>query len=575
MRTYRDILAFAEFRALFLVRSASLAAISIGSLALGTTTYASTGSTVLTALAMFGGPLITLVGSATVLGASDSMGPRRAAMIMPVAYAVAFLLQAQPGLVWWWRFAILAIPYLAGSATSGSTMRLLHEIVPPDGFVLGRATLNIAIGVTQVAGFALGGLLLVWFSPATLFLIAASLSVTAAVALRVGIRERQEVRFSQGLVRRTRTVNRDLLTSPVVRPLYLATWVPSGLVVGCEALFVPYAKNAGAGYLFASAATGMLLGDVLVGRFVSPHRRDGMIEPLRLLLALPYLGFLFSPPLPVALALAFLASVGYSASLPLQERLVNATTSTRRGQAFGLYSTGLMVGQALGAALGGVLAAGLGPAYAMGAMSVASVCLTLALRPGLRRSESASQSRDVSTSEEKMDARDDSPALDLLELTEERHEIAERFWQLFLHDLSEFRDSVPDERGAFKRRHLEPFLAPDEDRAGYVVYGQPGPIGFAFVSGLAGAVRRFDQFFIVRSQRRARLGRAAAEATVRLHPGHWEVGFQNENPVAARFWRRLAAEIGTDVAERLQPVPNKPHIPADVILSFRVALTPA
>lgn len=165
----------------------------------------------------------------------------------------------------------------------------------------------------------------------------------------------------------------------------------------------------------------------------------------------------------------------------------------------------------------------------------------------------------------------DSTVVDLLELTEERHEIAERFWQLFAHDLSEFRDSHPDEHGAFRRRHLEPYLIPDPDRVAYVVYGPTGPIGFAFVHGLTGAVRRFDQFFIVRSQRRARLGRAAAEATVRLHPGQWEVGFQNENPVAARFWRRLAADIGSDVKEKLQPVPDKPHIPDDVILSFNVA----
>jgi predicted acetyltransferase len=160
--------------------------------------------------------------------------------------------------------------------------------------------------------------------------------------------------------------------------------------------------------------------------------------------------------------------------------------------------------------------------------------------------------------------------VDLVELTEERHEIAERFWQLFLHDLSEFRNSHPDEHGTFKRRHLDPYLIPDPDRAGYVVYGPTGPIGFAFVYGLTGAVRWFDQFFIVRSQRRGHLGMTAAEATVRLHPGRWAVGFQDENPAAARFWRRLVAAIGSNVDERLQPVPDKPHIPDDVILSFDV-----
>jgi predicted acetyltransferase len=156
--------------------------------------------------------------------------------------------------------------------------------------------------------------------------------------------------------------------------------------------------------------------------------------------------------------------------------------------------------------------------------------------------------------------------IDLCELTEEQHEIVERFWQFFLHDLSEFRNSHPDEHGAFKRRHLEPYLVHAADRIAYLVYGSTGPIGFAFVHSLDGKVHRFDQFFIVRSRRRAGVGRAAAKATIRRHPGRWEIGFQNENPTAARFWRRLAAEIGSNVQERLQPV--KPNIPDDVILSF-------
>ena len=331
VRTYREIFALREFRVLFLVRCLSMAASSIQSLALGATTYASTRSTILTALSMFGGPLITLLGSATVLGASDSIGPRRASMVMPLAYMLACLLQALPNLPWGWRFAILAIPYLAGSATSGSTLRLLHQIVPPDGFVLGRATLNIAVGVMQVVGYGLGGLLLLWLSPSTLFLVAAAGAAAAAVTVRFGLRERPGVASEQGLVSRTRAVNRSLLGSAVIRPLYLALWVPNGLIVGCEALFIPFGGQSAAGYLFATTAAGMLLGDVTMGRFVPPTRRDRLIEPLRLLLALPYLGFFFSPSLPVALVLGFVAAVGYAASLPLQERLVGATPDTARG----------------------------------------------------------------------------------------------------------------------------------------------------------------------------------------------------------------------------------------------------
>lgn len=71
----------------------------------------------------------------------------------------------------------------------------------------------------------------------------------------------------------------------------------------------------------------------------------------------------------------------------------------------------------------------------------------------------------------------DSAVIELRELTDGEQEIAERFWQLFLHDLSEFRDSYPNEHGAFKRRNLEPYLVEDGDRVAFLVHGPTGPVG--------------------------------------------------------------------------------------------------
>jgi predicted MFS family arabinose efflux permease len=195
------------------------------------------------------------------------------------------------------------------------------------------------------------------------------------------------------VVRRTREVNRRLLGSPTLRPIYLALWVPNGLVVGCEALFIPYAREH-AGYLLAASAAGMLLGDVVVGRFVGAGLRDRLIEPLRLLLALPYLAFLLAPPLAVAMVAGLVASVGYAAGLGLQERLVANVVPDVRGQAFGLRGTGLMVMQSVGAVLAGTVADLLGPgsghaAQAIGIMAAASLLVTVALIPGLARSRPA------------------------------------------------------------------------------------------------------------------------------------------------------------------------------------------
>ena len=390
MRTYRQLFAVREFRVLFVVQCLNIGSYAVASLALGTITFEATGSPVLTALAMFGAPLLRLVGQSLFGSGSDLVRPRTALVLVVAASLVADLLQAIPHLAWGWRFVLLALPPLVTSALGGSMMALVSDILPPDGFILGRATMNIAVGGMQIVGFGIGGLLLARFTTTQLFLGSAAALLVAVVLLRLGLSDHPPRAVTTSLVRRTREVNRRLLGSRVVRPIYLTLWVPNGLIVGCEALFVPFAGER-AGYLFAVSAAGMLTGDVVVGRFVPTALRDKLIGPLRFLLAVPYLGFFLVPALPYAAALAFVASAGYAASLPLQERLVTHTDGEMRGQVFGLQSTGLMVGQALGALLGGVAAAalGVGPdaaAQAMGLMALASLVVSLSLIPGLRRS---------------------------------------------------------------------------------------------------------------------------------------------------------------------------------------------
>jgi predicted MFS family arabinose efflux permease len=390
VKTYRQLFAIREFRVLFLVQCINIGSYAVASLALGTITFAATGSPVLTALAMFGAPLMRIVGQTLFGSGSDLVRPRTALVLVFTTTMVTDLLQALQGLAWGWRFALLAVGPLITSALGGSMMALVSDILPPDGFILGRATMNIAVGGMQIVGYGVGGLLLISFTTTQLFLGAAAALFVAVLLLRLGLSDHPPRNAGASLVRRTREVNRALLGSRVIRPLYLTMWVPNGLIVGCEALFVPFAGER-AGYLFAVTAAGMLLGDVVVGRFLAVAVRDRLIGPLRLLLAVPYLAFFLVPSLPYAASLAFVASVGYSASLPLQERLVSHTDGQARGQVFGLQGTGLMVGQALGALLGGAVASalGVGPtaaAYAMGAMAVASVVVSITLTPGLRRS---------------------------------------------------------------------------------------------------------------------------------------------------------------------------------------------
>jgi predicted MFS family arabinose efflux permease len=159
--------------------------------------------------------------------------------------------------------------------------------------------------------------------------------------------------------------------------------VPNGLIVGCESLFVAYAPRH-AGLLFACAAAGMLAGDTLAGRLVPQRWRERLGAPLRLLLAAPYLIFILHPGLPVAVVAITLASLGYCATLLLQQRLMSLTPDELSGHALGLHSSGMLAMQGMGAALAGAVAQQTSPATAMAVMAAASVVITVALAPGLR-----------------------------------------------------------------------------------------------------------------------------------------------------------------------------------------------
>ncbi|MFI6816310.1 MFS transporter [Nonomuraea sp. NPDC050328] len=385
MRTYRELLAVKEFAPLFAVSSAQVAGSTVSGLALGVLVYSATGSPLLSALSMFGPSLAQLVGATTLMSAADRLAPRAALTGVAVWFALGTLVLAVPGLPVWALFAVVLGQGLAASLGGGVRLGLLNEILPEDGYLLGRSVLNMSTGVLQICGYAVGGLLVSLLSPRGALLAGAVLYLVAALTSRFGLSARPPRAKGRPSVAETWRANRALWSAPPRRVLLVALWVPNGLIVGAESLFVAY-DPVRAGALFAFAALGMLAGDLLAGRFIPRSWRGRLGAPLRLLLAVPYLGFFLHPPLPVAVALVTLASAGFAAGLLLQEQLLALTPAQLSGQALGLQSSGTMAMQGVGAALAGGVAQLSSPALAMGTMAVLSAAVTLALAPRLRRS---------------------------------------------------------------------------------------------------------------------------------------------------------------------------------------------
>ncbi|MGC5014548.1 MFS transporter [Streptosporangium sp. DT93] len=384
MRTYKELFGTPEFTPLFATGAVQVAASTVSGLALGTLVYAATRSPLLSALSMFGSSFAQLLGAMVLLSAADRLPPRAALTGLALVFCASIAVLAVPDLPLWAVFVLILGQGMAASLGGGVRIGLLNEILPREGYLLGRSVLSMSVGVQQICGFAAGGVLVAVLSPRVTLLVGAGLYLVAAAVARLGLGDRPPRVAGRPSVAQTWRTNRLLLSSRARRRVYLAMWVPNGLIVGCESLYVSHdARHAG--LLFAFAALGMLAGDTVMGRFVPPRWRERSATPLRLLLAVPYLVFLLAPPLPVAAAAVALASAGFSAGLMLQQRLMEITPEEMGGQAFGLQSSGMLAMQGVAASVAGTVAELTSPPVAMAVMAAASIAVTLALAPGLRR----------------------------------------------------------------------------------------------------------------------------------------------------------------------------------------------
>ncbi|OSP41938.1 MULTISPECIES: MFS transporter [unclassified Streptomyces] len=382
--TYRALLGNREFTGLYASFTLTVAASTLSGFALATLVDRQTGSPFLTAVSMYGATFATVLGAMTLMSVADGNRPRRTLVALQCVSLLGVAAQAVPGLPLAVRFALLLVLGFFQSLGTGTRMGLLAEVVPASAYVPARSLMNITSGGMAVLGYALGAVLLRYLNPQDVFVAATALTGAGLVVVATTVRERSIRPPRRPGLRQTWTANTALLSRSGPRALLLNLWVPNGLIVGCEALFISYAPDH-AGVLLAAGSAGMLLGDLTVGRLLTAERRRRCAFALRLLLAAPYLLFALHPPLPVATAAVFVAGAGFAATLPLQERLLTLTPDPVRGQVQGVESAGRMTWQGIGAALAGGIAQHLAPATTITALAAVSVTVTVLSRPFVAR----------------------------------------------------------------------------------------------------------------------------------------------------------------------------------------------
>ncbi|MBW8485784.1 MFS transporter [Actinomadura parmotrematis] len=386
---FRRLFAVGEFRALFGLQALQAGGDQVRVLALSVLVYGRTGSPFQAALVLCAGMLPYVLGGALLLSLADRWPARRLLTGVHGARAVvaALLALTLPPLPV--ALALVLLLGLVAPLGAAASQAVLPEVLPGGGFVLGRSLFIMSAGAAQIVGQGGGGALLVLIGPRGALWTAAALGVIGTVLARFGLRGRPaRAAGTGGTVRGTWRGNREVLGDPALRGALLAAVLPISLAVAAEGVVIPYTAGAGhpaaAGPIFAAAAGGMLLGNLLVGRFAKGARLSRLALPLAVLTGVALLPLTLAPGTPVAAALMGLSAVGLSYELAVQNRFVDLVPERLRGQGLGLVGTGQMTGQALGMAAAGALAEVWSPGTVMALCGAGAVAVSLALARHVR-----------------------------------------------------------------------------------------------------------------------------------------------------------------------------------------------
>ncbi|MFI1990750.1 MFS transporter [Actinoplanes sp. NPDC020271] len=385
---YREIFAVREYRHLFTANLLSLIGDQLTAVALAFLVYHRSGSPLLAALT-FAGSYLTWVAGGPLLAVVADRLPRRTVLIgCDVIRAALVLLMLTPGLPMTLLVVIAFVANLCRPPFQSARASLLPDILDGDRYPVANGLDNIVAEITQVAGFALGGLLvsagsaqLVLAADAATFLISAALIASGlrrCVAATSSPAEPSGSWWSE-----TTAGVRVVFGDRTLRSYLLLFWL-SCLVYAVEGIVAPLAGEYGGGartggLLLAMMPAGVAVGGVLLTRFCGPALRRRLMLPLAVLSCAILLPVAAHPPLPVLLALLFVSGLAGAFSIPLNAMFGRAVPAAYRARAFGVAMSGLCAVQGLAMLTAGALAETVPPSAVVSAAALTATLAVLAV----------------------------------------------------------------------------------------------------------------------------------------------------------------------------------------------------
>jgi predicted MFS family arabinose efflux permease len=381
--TYRSLFSERQFCSIWLAQVLSLTGDQLARVAIASLVYSETGSALITGVIYALTYLPWLIGGPLLGGLADRYPRRTVMLVCQLVAAVLVALMAVPGIPLPVLGGLLFVVILAESPFLSARASLLVDVLPDDRYVLASAINQLTIQATQVLGFAAGGALVFQIGAPKALAVDALTFVLAAVLVRFGVQARAAAGSGAhlgGSWQRMKVGAQVVFGDPRLRGLVLLGWLATFWVVP-EGLAAPYAggDSAAIGLLLASQPAGSVVGGLVLSRMVRPTVRIELMGALAVLTSVPLLFFIWTPSIPVAVALLFVSGVGTTYNLPANAAFMQALPAERRGQAFGLVSAGLVAGQGISIAVAGAAAEASSPGLVISVAGAFGLVAAIAL----------------------------------------------------------------------------------------------------------------------------------------------------------------------------------------------------
>jgi len=136
--------------------------------------------------------------------------------------------------------------------------------------------------------------------------------------------------------------------------------------------------------------------------------------------------------------------------------------------------------------------------------------------------------------------------IDLVEVPESKKSVLRQLVELYEYELSPYTGYELNEYGYFGYRYLDNYWT-EADRFVYFIMVEEKIAGFVMVNSYCEAskdpnAKTIAEFFVMKTFRRQRIGKAAAEKIFELFPGTWEIHQYLENKKSLAFWEKVVGE---------------------------------